>query len=339
MRSLIIAVGVAVSSFVAVGASWAENVTLRFSNWLPPTHYIVTEMIQPWMDSVEEATQGRVSFETSPALGAPAAHLDLVSTGVADIAFVPHGYTPARFKLTELGELPFTSDDAVTNSIAYWKTYNKFMLGANEHRGVKLLSFWTTTPSQIFVSDPLTTLDQLAGKKIRVTSPTLEKIADTLNLTSVSASASEAYELMSRGTIDGTFFQSDSIVAFRLDEFTKGQINVPGGFIHSSQMLIMNPAKWEEISDADQKAIEELSGESMARKFASVWDAKAQEGDDVLAEAGVVVTEVSGSELEKLIDSLQYLRTDWVEEANKRGIDGQAALEYFEKLLDENAVE
>lgn len=338
MRLSFLATSVVVMG-MTTGAALAENVNVRFSNWLPPTHYIVTEMIQPWMDRVEEATEGRVTFQTQPALGAPPAHLDMVATGVADLAFMPHGYTPARFKLTEIGELPFTSDDAVSNSVAFWRTYQKFMMQENEHRGVKLLSFWTTTPSQLFLADKVTTLDELKGKKIRVTSPTLEAVARTLDLTSITASSSEIYEMMSRGTVDGTFFQSDSVVAFRLVDFVKSQVSVPGGFVHSSQMLIMNPAKWEKISAEDQAKIEALSGEAMARAFAEVWDAKAKEGDVTLADAGVTVTEIDGEALASLQQNLSFLRTDWVEAANDRGIDGEAALSFFHAQLEELAAE
>lgn len=324
---------------MTTGAALAENVTLRFSNWLPPTHYIVTEMIQPWMDKVAEATEGRVTFQIQPALGAPAAHLDLVATGVADLAFMPHGYTPARFKLTEIGELPFTSDDAVSNSVAFWRTYQKFMMGVDEHRGVKLLSIWTTTPSQLFLAGEVTRLDEVAGKKIRVTSPTLEAVARTLDLTSITAASSEIYEMMSRGTVDGTFFQSDSVVAFRLVDFVKSQISVPGGFVHSSQMLIMNPAMWDKISAEDQAKIDALSGEAMSRAFAEVWDAKAKEGDVTLAEAGVTVTEVGGEALDSLKQDLSFLRTDWVAAANDRGIDGEAALAFYHAQIEELSAE
>ncbi|WP_460274453.1 TRAP transporter substrate-binding protein [Celeribacter sp. ULVN23_4] len=318
---------------LSAGSAFAENVTIRFSNWLPPTHYIITEMIKPWMDQVEEATDGRVTFQMQPALGAPAAHLDLVSTGVADLGFVPHSYTPARFKLTEMGELPFTSDDAVANSVAYWRTYQKFMLGANEHKGVKLLSFWTTTPQQLFMTNEVSNLTDLEGEKVRITSPILEAATDALGTTPITASTSDIYEMMSRGTVDGTFFQPDSIVAFRLSDYVKTQINVPGGFAHSSQMLIMNQAKWDAISPEDQAKIEALSGETISRNFAEVWDAKAQEGSATLAEQGMTVKTIEGEDLLTLKDKLSYLREDWVKAAAERGVDGDAALAYYAEQL------
>lgn len=326
----------AVMAFLAsTSSAVAEDVVIRFSNYLPATHYILTEMIEPWMERVEEATEGRVTFQIQPALGAPAAHVDLVSTGVADLAFVPHSYTPARFKLTEIGELPFTSDDALTNSIAYWRTYQKFMLDANEHRGVKLLGFWTTTPQQVFVDKETTTLAGLKGMKIRIAGPALEQVADLLDFAPITASSSEIYELMSRGTVDGTFFQSDSVVSFRLSDFVKSQISVPGGFGHSSQMLIMNQAKWDRISPEDQARITALSGEAMATAFAKVWDEKAKMGDEELAAKGVKVTTIEGEELDTFKADLMHLREDWVESANKLGVDGAAALEYYDSVLKE----
>lgn len=326
---------VAACSVLTLGTSAlrAEDVTIRFSNWLPPTHYIVTEMIQPWMESVEEATEGRVTFAMQPALGAPAAHLDLVSTGVADLGFVPHSYTPARFVLTGLGELPFTTNDAETNSVAYWRTYQKFLAGANEHKGVKLLSFWTTTPQQLFVADEVTSVDALKGLKVRVTSTTLEPAADALGMTPITASTSDIYEMMSRGTVDGTFFQPDSIVAFRLGDYVKTQVNLPGGFAHSSQMLILNQNTWESISAEDQAKIEELSGEAMTRAFAKVWDEKAAGGSATLAEGGMSVMTIEGDDLAMMQDHLAYLRDDWVAAADERGVDGAAALAYFEDQL------
>ncbi len=329
LAATVVAVGLGASSALA------ENVTIRFSNWLPPTHYIITDMIQPWMDQVQEATEGRVTFQIQPALGAPAAHFDLVSTGVADLGFVPHSYTPARFKLTEMGELPFTSDDAVDNSVAYWRTYQKFMLGANEHKGVKLLSFWTTTPQQLFMTNVIDDASDLEGNKVRVTSPTLEAATKAFGLTPITASTSDIYEMMSRGTVDGTFFQPDSIVAFRLSDYVKTQVNVPGGFAHSSQMLIVNQDKWDNISPEDQAAIEALSGEAMSRAFAAVWDAKAQEGAAALAELGMTTKAIEGDELADLKDQLSYLREDWIKSAGERGVDGDAALAYYEDQLAE----
>ena len=116
-------VGVAAVALAASTSVQAQNVTLRFSNWLPPTHPMVTEMLNPWAKDVEQATEGRVKIQVLPPLGTPASHYDLVRNGVADMTIGVHSYTPERFKLTEMVELPMTAENAQVNSLAYWRDH------------------------------------------------------------------------------------------------------------------------------------------------------------------------------------------------------------------------
>lgn len=89
------------ATVLAGHAASADDVTLRFSNWLPPTQPIITRMVEPWAADVKKATEGRVKVLILPALGAAPAHFDLVQNGIADIAFGVSSRSPERFKLTE----------------------------------------------------------------------------------------------------------------------------------------------------------------------------------------------------------------------------------------------
>lgn len=304
-------------------AAAAEKTVLNYSNWLPANHYVVTEMVMPWAEQVKELTHGRVEVRLKPALGKPDAHVNLVRTGVADLAFGVHGYTPGRFKLTSMAELPFLANDATINSVAYWDTYQKLALDANEHDGVKLLSLWTNSPLQLFVtSDHVKSMEDLVGKKIRVQNELGAKVAELLGMVPITAPASETYELLSQGVIDGSFFQAESIVAFKLDKLVKTAVLVPGGFAHSSQFLIMNQKKWDSISPEDQAMIMDISGKDMAEKFAQVWDQKENAAQEKLRAAGVDFIEVSGAELEALKEKLKGIESDWIKMVDADGVDG-----------------
>lgn len=313
----------------------ADRTVLNYSNWLPANHYVVTEMVMPWAEQVKELTDGRVQVKLKPALGKPDAHFNLVRTGVADLAFGVHGYTPGRFKLTSMAELPFMANDATVNSVAYWNTYQKLALDANEHDGVKLLSLWTNSPLQLFVtSDHVKSMADLAGKKIRVQNELGAKVAELLGMVPITAPASETYELLSQGVIDGSFFQAESIVAFKLDKLVKTAVLVPGGFAHSSQFLIMNQKKWDAISAEDQDRIMGISGEDMARKFAEVWDQKENAAQAQLRAAGVDFIEVSGAELDALKEKLSGIDADWVKMADADGADGAAVMRTLRAEID-----
>ena len=137
----------ALSALMAIPDPASAQTVIRFSNWVPPTHPVSTDVIGKWAENVKEATDGRVEIEVISPLGNPPSHIDLVQNGVADAGFIVHGYTPDRFKLTEGAELPFLSNDSRSASIAYWKTYEKFFADAGEYDGVELMGLWVHGPA------------------------------------------------------------------------------------------------------------------------------------------------------------------------------------------------
>src|SRR5690606_35882949 len=103
-----------VIAFVATfaDASSAQTV-IRYSPWLPPGHAVHEGLLRPWAAEVEKLTEGRVQIEFLPkAVGSPAAQFDVVRDGLADMGVILPGYTPGRFPLLDMGELPLLSSDA-----------------------------------------------------------------------------------------------------------------------------------------------------------------------------------------------------------------------------------
>ncbi len=318
----------------------AEQVVLRYSNWVPATHPIITEVMEPFARDLEEATEGRVTIEFMPALGPPPGHFDLVANEVADMAFSVHAYTPGRFTLTELGELPFTHDHTVVNSLAYWNTYERYLAEANEHEGVRLLGLWTNPPYHLAMrGDLLTSLDAVEGKRIRVPGTLVEQVTTTLGMVPISSSVTEAYEQVSRGVINGMFQSLETVVSFNLDEYLSHISLVPGGFAHSSQFVMISNAAYERLSEADRAALDELTGEALVRRFAQMWHDQEAAARVTLEEGGTVFFDVPEDVLDELRDALAFIEEDWVEAANARGVDGEAALAFYRSELDRLAEE
>ena len=65
------------------------RITLKLSHYLPPTHGLHTDFMEPWAQELEQKTQGAVSVQISPgtsALGQAANQLDQCRNGIVDIA-------------------------------------------------------------------------------------------------------------------------------------------------------------------------------------------------------------------------------------------------------------
>lgn len=309
------------------GMATAET-KLTLSSWLPPTHPIVTDMIQPWAAKVKEATEGRVSVKIlAKGLGHPKIHYDIARDGLADITYSVHGYTPGRFVMTKIAEFPFSGDSAEAQSVAYWRVHEKFLAKANEHKDTQLLGLMTHGPGLIHNSKKtITKVSDLEGMKLRVGGGVVNDVASSLGAVPLLKPASKSYELLSHGVADGTLLPSESIMSFKIQDLVKHTTVVPGGLYNVSFFLVMNKDRFRDLDKKDQDAIMSVSGESFAVMAGKAWD-NADKSARTAAEANgneiVVADEAFVADVKK---RTAHIEGEWIEEANKRGVDGAAAL-------------
>jgi TRAP-type C4-dicarboxylate transport system substrate-binding protein len=302
---------------------------LRFNIWLPPKHFIVTEGFEGWAADVQRVTEGRVNVTmTTKSLGAPPRQFDLSAEGVVDVSWGVQGYTPGRFISSEMVELPFLGDSAEALSVAYWRTYQKHFAAADEYAGVKLLTLHVHPPGHVVAyKKPIRRMADLDGVKIRIVNPVTSTILEHFGGVPVSAPAPNSYDLFSKGVIDGTFISYDGVKSFRLQDFSKQFLEVPGGLYNTSFFIVMNQAKWDSLSAQDRKSIEEVSGEYYARRMGRLWDQIDREGRQLVLDSGGTITPVSGDDLKQLEAALAPIEEAWIQRATDKGLAARAALD------------
>jgi TRAP-type C4-dicarboxylate transport system substrate-binding protein len=275
-------------------------------------------------------TDGRVKIELSAAsLGPPPKQFDMVISGVADLAFTNHGYTPGQFPLTGIVGLPFLGDKAEALSVAYWRVHEKYFAAVGEHKRVKLIGLSTHGGGPIFSQKPITKVSDLAGLKMIATNGTLVKMARTLDVAPVMATPPKWFELMSRGVVDGGLISTDAPPKFKITKFVPYYTIVPGGLYNSSFPVIMNLKKWNKLSAADRQALEPLFGEPLSRKGGNIWDTGEAWARSQFPKVGIKTSTADAAFVNELRDRLSGFVAAWIERAGQKGIDGEAALKMF----------
>ncbi|MCP3875605.1 MAG: TRAP transporter substrate-binding protein [Desulfobacteraceae bacterium] len=304
---------------------------LNFSSWLPPGHPIVADMMVPWMENVKKATDGRVDIKLlAKGLGHPKAYFDIVKNGMADAGYTCNAYSPGRFKLSEGVELPFLGNSAEANSVAYWRTYKKYFEKGNEYKGVKLLGLMTHGPGQIHNSKKVAqSMADLKGMKFRVPGGIAAQVAKSLGIVGIQKPASQAYELLSRGVADGVVLPLESIKSFKIIKVVPYTTLVPDGLYNVSFYLVMNKKTFSRFSAADQKAVMAESGEAFARLAGKAWDAADQVGLSAMKANGNKIETATPAFIAQIKKATQHLEENWIKQANAKGVDGAAALEFF----------
>ncbi len=319
----------AIAAMLSIGASAsAQETVLTMSSWLPPSHPIVEGMMKPWAEAVEEATEGRVVVQILDApLGPPPAHFDLAADGIVELTYGVHGYTPGRFTLTQISELPFLANDATSLSVAYWRLHESTLAEFGEHRGVKVLGVFTHGPGYLWsTGGAVTPIEGTAGAKIRVAGAISQQIIEALGMVPVQAPAPQSYEILSSGVADGVVFPGESITFFRLDSLITQGLRVEGGLYNVSFFFVMNEDAFDSLSEADQAAIEELSGEAFARVAGAAWDAADAAGLAAL-EGKVTIHEASEDDAAALQAAAEPIYAGVRANFEAAGLDFDAVLE------------
>ncbi|MDO6587929.1 TRAP transporter substrate-binding protein [Salipiger sp. 1_MG-2023] len=333
MKHLMIATALTLS---LAGAASAQTM-LTVANWLPPSHPLVSDLIVPMTEKIAEATGGEVTANILPApLGPPPAHFDFAVNGVADITFGVQGFTPGRFKTTNIVELPFLGETAEAISVAYWRVFDAMLKDAGEYDQVKVLGVFSHGPGEIFVKEgDLSSPDVLKGKKIRVGGGIVHEVASALGAVPVEGPSTKAYELLSQGVADGIFFPYESVNFFKLIPQLDQAIAVPGGLYNTSFYVIMNKAKWDSLTPQQQEAIDSVTGEALARMAGKMWDAADAKGKAAM-EGEIDIFPATEAQLAAWEGALSPLVQAKLDEAAETGIDAQAA---YDMLKAEIATE
>ncbi len=267
--------GTALAALVA-GAATAQDYTLRLAHWLPPTHPIHLLGIEPWVQSVEEASGGRIKIDIFPAqqLGAAPDHYDMVRDGIADISYVNPGYQAGRFPIYSLVEIPFHMDEAVRGAAAMHEWYAP--IAETEMSDVKFCLANPHDPGTFHSRTPIHVPADVKGMNVRPAHATMARFVSLLGGGPVQVPAPETREAIANGTADAITFPWNSIYIFGIDSETKQHLDMP--FYISAQLLLINKGVYDAMPDDLKTVLDEHCTPEWSSKFSEGWAADERSG-------------------------------------------------------------
>jgi len=318
----LLATTVAFALTMASSAAWAENIVLRFSTFHPHNHWYVQNHVIPLFNEIEEVTEGRVKVEILPkVVGTALSQYDVVRDGLADLAYIIPAYTPGRFILAEMGELPGGGNNAEVIAPAFVKIYRKYFEKFDEFGGVKPLAIYSTAPVQVFNSQrAIKAVKDFSGLKLRSPGPVATDVLTRLGGVPILKSSAEVYELLSTGAIDGQMTTPSTVVTGNTIGFTKFATVIPGGVANSVHMIGINAAKWNAISESDRMAIEKIASEPFAKAVGESWNAQVEDAMAAMKNAGYGVDYLEGDALAEINNLIKPIADTWVKQAEAKGV-------------------
>ncbi len=312
-----------------------ETIELRLAHFFPGTHPAETDLVQPWIKALEEATEGRLlvtSYPNQTLLPADAIY-DGVVTGVADIGLSCFSYTRGRFPVLEAFELPGVkyANSKVAGRVA-WEGIKQ--LNPQEIQDTKLLMVLTTGPGDLYTKVPVRNLEDLQGLEVRATGLSA-KTLEALGAVPVAMPQSEAYEALSKGVVEGNLGPVEVLQGWRQAEVTDYLTRTP--FLYNTLFFItMNLDQWNSLPADMQQAIEEVSETYFENVALGLWD---QQNQAALAwavdETGMETFTLPEEEVARWIKLVEPIQEDYVAKMNQEGLPGQEILDTVQNLAEQ----
>jgi len=332
MKKLFAAAGALAMALMSGGAFAADApVNLKFSHWVPPSHPLQAAY-EGWAKSIKEESGGSLTITIYPAqqLGKAFDHYDMARDGIADITYVSPGYQPGRFPIFALGSVPFLVANAKGGSAALDEWYRAY--AGTEMKDVHFCLAHFHDPGTFHSNKKIVVPADIRGLKIRPATGTIASFITLLGGTNVQASAPEARDVIARGVADGITFPWRSLVLFGIDKVVKYHLDMP--FYVTPFVQVMNKAKYESLSAAQKKVIDDHCNTAWAEKIASPWaDFEASGRDMIRKEPGHEFIEPTPAQIAEWRKAAVPLKADWARDVKKAGGDPDKIFAAFEASM------
>ena len=307
-----------------------ETIKLTYSNFFPPTnlHSILAEQ---FCKEVNKRTNGQVEVTYYPggSLTPAAGVYDGVVKGISDMGMSVLAYTMGRFPASELVDLPHAYPSGWVATKMANDFYYKFK--PKEFDDVQVLYFHAHGPGVLFTTKkPVRQVEDLKGLVIRGTGVGV-KIMEALGAKGYGAPQGQAYELLSKGTVEGSFAPPEVLKGWKQAEVVKYVTLCYGVGNTANMFVVINTEKWDKLPADVKKVFTEVSEEWM-EKHAKVWTYYDKAAIDYfLSLEGRELVKLSPEEMARWVKAVEPLISQYIQEKTAMGLP---AAEYEKYLVE-----
>ena len=327
------------------GSAIAKDLTI--SSALPQVHFWTGQYMDPFADMLEARTSVSLTRFYAGELVGVGRGLDALQGGAVDIVsplLAP--YHPGKFPLSDISQLPVYNTDSVSITKAFQKLLDSdvelkdgktFYDYEVRDKGIVAWGLGATGPYAISTTGKkITRAADFKGLPIRAGAALQTMTLEQLGVTPVTMPASQAYEALTRGTLDGILLSVGDWKSYSLTEVLKFTIDgVALG--HWESYHAISQDAWSKLS-AEEQAAFDLAAREAARKNAEFIENQAKEVRKAAKAAGSRFAMVGSlnKELQNHIGTAALATwKQWIEQTQANGHPAKAAAVLWAGIVQE----
>jgi len=269
-----------------------QSYSFRLAETHPPD-YPTTLGDKKFAELVNEKSGGRIKIDVFPSaqLGEEKAVIEQVQLGAIEFTRVSSGALAGFNKDYGVFSLPyiFDSQEHMWNFLK--GEAGEKLLESLESSKMKGLTYFDPGSRSFYTKEPVTKIEDLKGKKIRVIQNQVNvDLMEALGASATPMPYGDVFSAIQTGVIDGAENNYPSYYSSKHYEVAKYFLvdqhqRVP-------EVLLVSTATWEKLSPEDQKILKEAALESVAYQIEE-WNKYEKESEEKVKAAGSVITQVT----------------------------------------------
>ena len=307
---------------LAVGAAQAQT------KWDMPTPYsdgeFHTRNIRAFAEEVKKATNGGLDI-TVHSSGSLIKHPDIlraVSTGQVPIGEILLGQFGNEDPIFAADNVPFVAP-GYDSAWKFYQAQKPFLEKKLHGRGARLL-YAVAWPGQgLYTKEPVKTVGDLKGVKMRTYSPLTARLVELLGASPIVVQVPEIPQMFATGAMQAMVTSSATGTSSKAWEFVKNYYKTNAW--NPKDVVIVNERAFSRLPRDQQEALLKAAAAAEPRGW-EMSRAREKEGDETLVKNGMSVSEPSPELKAALAKVGEQMALEWEKAA---GADGQALLKAY----------
>ena len=317
------------------GTKGSASKRLIYSIFFPPTH-IHSQLAAEWAEELEKRSEGRLTVDLfyGGSLTKPDQCYQGVIDGISDLGMSCFAYTRGRFPVLEGLDLPLGYPDGITATHVANEGVEKYRNELKGSADTRILYVHAHGPGILASKNPVKSLDDLAGMKIRATGLS-SKIVEALGGVAVGMSQGETYDALQKGVVTATLCPIETLKGWKQGEVISAITDASAIGYTTAMYVTMNRQTWESLPEDLQDIITEVSSEWIPL-HGQAWNDADDEAIELMEEMEREFVDLSEEEREIWLGRVAPILDDYVKKTSDAGLPGEAFIKDLQSSMQQN---
>ncbi|SEL59878.1 TRAP-type C4-dicarboxylate transport system, substrate-binding protein [Roseivivax marinus] len=310
---------------LAAGGLASAAVAQNANHFFAERHSMVRGPYVEFAERVAEDTGGELQFTvfTGGSLLPPAASLQGVRDGVAQVTYHAGTYTPAELPVANLvGNAAFYNTDPMVMAFASTEfgLTNEAALAEWRENGIVFGGGYSTSEYVMMCNTPVETYEDIQGKRLRMAGGAWSRFAEFVGAVPVSIPSSEMYTGLDTGSLDCAVAAADALDSFSLSDVVTSMNTLAVGNYYSGFEWGYNRGFWQGLTPEVRSVLFDQMAYYLAEHRVE-FDADVEKAVSSATENGMEVFEPDQALRDALAEFVKADEAVLLENARERGLE------------------